>query len=337
MRHENCQYIFVRFFFLLILFFLSNSSTGQCNDVFDRVTECATENDSLVIYNNALKVYEFYEKNPDYVKLSSKRLKTKQDVIDCFFQLQDAVDSFYNRWLLRERVINGGEDLPYVLIPRDGKNIEKKEYYSYLDEYRFYQRELENGILNLSAPFPLYDVRIAPLVINSYENRYSNDEFNGDFVNVALYIPVTIKPYSMLTEEEKVMRNKILQGTYLVIKKTTNLKPVIPVSKKKNTKDTTLLQSANITYEPPKIEKLKTYTHAPWGATPIYYYNSYGSGHLMGFAVGRKFRKYLETDEYYELLPKWLKQFLKDDKELLKYLTMRYGAWFTGFYEDKTK
>lgn len=331
--------VFLKNIFIIFCLLTANFiSIGQCSDVFDRGSECATENDSLVIYNNALKVYEFYEKNPDYVKLSSKRLKTKQDVVDCFYQLQDAVDSFYNRWLLRERVLTGGEDLPFVLIPRDGKNIEKKEYYLYLDEYRFYQRELENGILNLSAPFPLYDIRIAPLVINSYENRLGRDEYNGDFVNVALYIPVTVKPYNLLTDAEKVLRNKILEGTYILVKKNRKVRDTPPIVPKKTTvKDTTLLQSASIVFIPPTVTKPIYYTRPPWDALPIYYYNPYGGGHLMGFAVGRKFRKYLETDEYYELLPKWLKQFLKDDKELWKYLNMRYGAWFDGFYGENKK
>jgi hypothetical protein len=61
------------------------------------------------------------------------------------------------------------------------------------------------------------------LVVNSYENRYGRDGFNGDFVNVALYIPVTVKPYAMLTDSEKVVREQILNGNIPkgVIKKKT--------------------------------------------------------------------------------------------------------------------
>ena len=317
-------------YFVMLLLLLSTNSYAQCYDVFGREADCPTENDSLVIYSNALKVYEFYEKNPDYTKLKSIRLKTKQDVMDCFYQLENALDSFNIRWQLRERVLNG-EDIPSVLMTRDGKNINREDYYQYIDSYRFYQRELENGILNISSPFPIYDIRISPLLVNSYENRLSNDVYNGDFVNVALYVPVTVKPYNMLTDSEKVIRAKILEGRFpVVIKKELPKKKKIVIPK---VKDTTLLENANITYVPPVFEKGPYYTQPPYGALPFYFYNYYGAGALGGYMIGRKFRKVLPTDEYYWAVPEWIKDLLKDNKKLEQYLIITLGNYYEGIYE----
>ena len=47
--------------------------------------------------------------------------------MDCFYQLENALDSLNIRWQLRERVLNG-EDIPSVLMTRDGKNINKEDY-----------------------------------------------------------------------------------------------------------------------------------------------------------------------------------------------------------------
>ena len=319
---------------LIFLVIMCYNSNAQCLDIYARNCDCPTENDSLVIYSNALKVYEFYEKNPDYVKLKSTRLKTKQEVIDCFYQIENALDSFNIRWQLRERVLNG-EDIPSVLMPRNGKNINKSDYYQYIDNYRFYQRELENGILNTSSPFPIYDIRISPLLINSYENRLSNDEYNGDFVNVALYVPVTVKPYSMLSDSEKVIRAKILEGRFPVaIKKESPKKKTQTLPKiKPQLKDTALLENANVDYVPPAFEKKKAYTEPPLGAIPYYFYDYYGTGSLGGYVIGRKFRKVLPTDEYYWSLSKWVKDLLNDDKKLEKYLLERWGAYYNGIYE----
>lgn len=317
----------------ILLILISNILHSQCLDVYGREADCPTENDSLVVYNNALKVYEFYEKNPDYIKLKSIRLKTRQEVLNCFHQLENAVDSFVVLRQLRDRVING-EDLPNVLLPRDGKNIPMDEYFIYIDAYRFYQRELENGILNINSPFPIYDIRIAPLIINSYENRFSYDEYNGDFVNVALYIPVTVKPYKLLTDSEKIIRNEILKGA--IPKKILQSKPKPPIKTKSKPKpqpkDDAPLESAYINYIPPTVQKEYKYTTPPSGAIGIYYLTSYGRGYLMGYMVGRKFRKYLPTDEFYWALPKWLKDFLNNDVELEKYLKNKLGGYYDGFY-----
>lgn len=319
-------------FKVVFLLCLSLNCFPQCLDFFGRNVDCPTENDSLAVYNNSLKVYEFYEKNPDYIKLKSVKLRTKQDVLNCFYSLQDAVKEFNERFVLRQRVLNG-ENLPNVLLPRSGKNIPLSDYYVYVDEYRFFQRELENGILNTSSPFPIYDVRIAPLIINSYENRYGKNEFNGDYVNIALYIPVTIKPYRLLTEEEKKEREMILSGVISpnVIKPKTVAKKITPLTElKRITNDTTILPTANIEYTLPTIIKQTPgFTSAPTTATPIFFE---GNGWLIGHMIGRKFRKFQPTDEFYSALPQSIKDFLMDDEAIKFYLEQLYGKYYDGIY-----
>jgi hypothetical protein len=338
-------------FKVVFLLCLSLNCFPQCLDFFGRNVDCPTENDSLAVYNNSLKVYEFYEKNPDYVKIKSVRFKTNQDVLNCFYSLQDAVKEFKQRFELRERVLNG-ENIPSVLLPRNGKNIPLSDYYVSIDDYRFFQRELENGILNTKSPFPLYDYRIAPLVVNSYENRYGKNEFNGDFVNIALYIPVTVKPYRLLTEEEKKEREIILKGVISpnIIKPKTVDKKITPLTElKRITNDTTILPTANIEYTLPTINKqikdttivlvdtMKIVTVAkfkpiPSGAIPIYYYNSWGNSWFIGHMVGRKFRKFQPGDEFYWVLPKSIKDFLMNDEAIKFYLEQIYGKYYDGIY-----
>ena len=65
----------------------------------------------------------------------------------------------------------------------------------------------------------------------------------------------------------------------------------------------------------------------------MYYYNEYSSGWLMGWMVGRKFRKFLPTDEYYEYLPQYVRDLLNDEIKLDKYLKMKWGGYYDGIYE----
>jgi len=327
--------------YTLLLALLPFAGQSQCVDIYGRQSDCPSADDSLVVYNNALKVYEFYEKNPDYVKLKSVKLKTRQDVINCFYALQDAVDTFNLHWQLRERVLKG-EFIPSILLPRDRKNIPLSDYYQYLDAYRFYQRELENGILNTNSPFPIYDIRISPLVVNSYENRYGKDGFNGDFVNVALYIPVTVKPYKLLTDSEKVVREQILKGIVpkKVIPKTSKVVTPTPPPKsevKNIIKDTTPLPGADIEIILPPVQRqvrVKT-NRIPSSAIPYYFRTGSGGECLLGYIIGRKFRKYLPTDEFYnEAVPNSIKELLNDEIQLDKYLRIQFGAYYTGFYEE---
>ncbi len=202
----------------IIILLISQIGYSQCKDVFGNEVECPTTEDSMLIYENSLKVYQYYENNNFYKKIKIKKILTYKDFRDCFYKLDSANQAFKEIWSMRERYLKG-ENVNMmekgILLPNDGKNIPLENYYERIDDYRFYQRELECGILNTNSPFPLYDTRIAPLYLNVYRNHNKSDSYNGDEVEVALYIPITIKPVALLTKEESISREKILNGTFL--------------------------------------------------------------------------------------------------------------------------
>jgi hypothetical protein len=278
---------------ILAILLLSTKLSAQCLDVYGHNVECPTIDDSLVIYNNSLKVYSYFENNKDYKKISSVRLNGKIDVTKCFYRLDSSLDNFRILWQQRERLL-AGERID-VLMPRGGENIEVEEYYQRIDDYKFYQREFENGILNTLSPFPMYDIRISPLVINTYINNYGT-EFNGDQVEIALYIPVTVKPYILLTEDELKLREKLLgvKPKYVnsnifpkrkvIMRKDSLVKPMYFVNTIKK-KDSVLAPSP---YKYPIFSDNFS--------NPIYASNGYTSC-LVGWMIGRKFRK-IQPNEY---------------------------------------
>jgi hypothetical protein len=310
---------------VLSILLLSINLSGQCLDIYGHSVECPTIDDSLVIYNNSLKVYSYFENNKNYKKISSIRLNNRLDVTKCFYKLDSSLDNFKLLWQQRERMLNG-EKLN-VLIPKNGENIEIELYYQRIDDYKFYQREFENGILNTTSPFPMYDVRIAPLVINKYINNYS-DEFNGDEVEIALYIPVTVKPYSLLTEDEMKLREKILgvKPKYVnsnifpkrkVITRTDSM--IRPMHVITSTKKDSILPPSSYKY--PLFENNFT--------NPIYANNGY-TNCLIGWMIGRKFRK-IKPKEYSQFaVPLYGRELLENEKELDKTLRIKFGEYYQG-------
>lgn len=311
--------------FLLVSLSYFTESSAQCLDVYGHSIECPTIDDSLVIYNNSLKVYSYFENNKEYKKISSIRLNSRIDVTKCFYRLDSSLDNFKMLWQQRERML-AGEKLD-ILMPRGGENIEVELYYQRVDDYKFYQREFENGILNTTSPFPMYDIRIAPLVINKYINNYGTN-FNADEVEIALYIPVTVKPYILLTEEEIKLREKILgvKPKYvnsnifpkrkMIMRKDSLVKPMYALT---HTKKDSVLAPSPYTY--PLFQENFT--------NPIYASNGYTSC-LIGWMIGRKFRR-IKPKEYAQFaVPLYGRELLENEKELDKTLRIKFGEYYQG-------
>lgn len=127
---------------------------------------------------------------------------------------------------------------------------------------------------------------------------------SGDRVH---YFPVVQKPIKPIYEEPKVVP----------------VKPVPVVNPVKPTPPTPNKEAPI----PPKPSKI------PSNADPVYYYNSWGNNSIIGHMIGRKFRKYKPTDEYYYALKDFAKKILNDDAALTEYLRSLYGAYFDGFYD----
>jgi hypothetical protein len=312
---------------LVILFaFVSlvcKSQNKDCVDVFGNECECPTSEDSILVYENSLKVYQFYERNEYYKKIKIKKIVTEKDVYDCFQKLDSAYRAFMSMWMLRERYLKG-ENVD-VLMPRGGKNIPISDYFEKVDEYRFYQREFECGILNTSSPFPVYDIRIAPLYINTYRNHTSDDVFNGDEVQIAMYMPVTVKPFMFLTEKELEIRNKVLMGT----SRNKKVKKVVPEVVKIVKKDTTpvVVKAKPLTIkfsESGLVKNDTTYKIVPESeGVPVYYSNGI-TGSLIGFLSSKGVFTRIDKSQY-KYIHKFAVDLLQDIDKLKKELKIKFG------------
>jgi hypothetical protein len=301
------------------------SQDKNCLDVFGNSCECPTSDDSILVYENSLKILQFYERNDFYRKIKIKKIVTEKDVEDCFRKLDSAYQAFRQMWQLRERFLKG-ENVD-VLMPRDGHNIPISDYFDRIDDYRFYQREFECGILNTTSPYPIYDIRISPLYINTYRNHTSSDIFNGDEVQIAMYMPVTVKPYTLLTSSEIDLRNKLLKGTDRA--KSKKLKPtredilssiVVDTSKEKpNVKSLTISLKQNSWVENKVLPDL----NIPLGGTSVYYSNGI-TGSLIGFLDKNGYFTKIDKSRY-KYIHKFAVNLLQDDNKLKAELRVKFG------------
>lgn len=311
---------------------VSINSYSQCSDIFGNLTICPSADDSMVIYNNSLTIYNFYENNKSYNKVSTEDIKTQSDKVSVFKRMIQSREDYltmlkkHEDYVKKNNLLTGFPDLPY------------NQYYTEVDEWRYYQRELEFKIINDGAPFPLYDIRLSPIIVNTYKNIDQTSEFYNDEVNIPMYIPVTVKPFSLLTPAEKLQRAEILSRIEEVKKKIEYQKKLSPPIKKVKPivvieKDTMVKTITPIIVAKQDTIKVTPNLRIPWDATPIYYHDELGRGCLMGFMIGRKFRKYLPTDEYYSAITNSVKELLNNDAVLEKYLKIRYGGYYDGLYK----
>ena len=293
--------------YLITLLLCSNAyAYAQCFDIYGTKVDCPTLDDSLVIYKNSLKVNDYYKTNTLYIKTRSRELVSSDDKKDVFDLLQQARKMFF---VIRRAVAKMKPDKFSVgETSKQYKDITYEQYYTSIDEYRFYQRELENQIVNINAPQPIYDSRIAPILINEYKCIDSSSAYFGDLVNIPLYIPVVVKPVSLLSSTEIIERNEILHIKTI----TTSIVPEnVPELKTKVTAIVTVKES------------LTQYTSTTTSdGLPLYYENT-----LIGFLRGRKFFK-IKPDEYTDYAVKKIGQsLLEDEEKLKKFLKLKFGDY----------
>lgn len=332
---------YVTYFFMLLI---SIKTHSQCKDIYGKKTECPTEADSLTIYNNALKVYEYYENNPKYQKTRTRNLKSASDKLNIFEDLATARRLFH---IIRrqygvglkpsEKRFAAGKPVASY------KDITYNQYYQEIDEYRFYQRELENQIVNIGAPTTMFDIRIAPILVNEYNCIDSTDSHFGDLVNIVLYVPVTVKPFMLLTEDELISRNEILSkidANYIpqqIPKPTPIVTKVIPIPTDTIKPDTSMLSEVKPTQNivisnventtPTYIPKVYSVCTNP---TPTYAYNTITGGTIIGFICGKYFVK-ITPDEYnYYRVPHWARNILENEKSLSQLLKDKFGNYLLG-------
>lgn len=155
-----------------------------------------TMQDSIALYNNTKSLVNYYsEKNGyefDYYN---------QDPPGIINMLQEKK---------RVEVENKKKNKETTSTDSGSRTIDISEYYKKIDENKFQQRELANSILDTKGPMGLYDNRISPhgryKVINK---NGKNKLLEGDIVDIPMYDPIAIKPYSLLNPFEKVIRDKL--------------------------------------------------------------------------------------------------------------------------------
>jgi hypothetical protein len=289
----------MKYFLSAILFFINSITYAQCFDVYGSKVDCPTEQDSLVVYNNALKVVNYYDKNPAYRLNRSTELVSISDKQEVYEDMKTAKRMFF---VIRKELKSMKPDKFSVgKVKASYKDITYAEYYQEVDEYRFYQRELENQIININAPMPIYDTRIAPFIVNEYKNIDSTDSYFGDMVNIPLYVPVVVKPFALLTATEYSLRRELM---HLLPEK---IVPIISVTK-------------------PALKRYNGFSEG----TPIYVYNRYGSGAFIGVLVGRKFKKVLPSQYKQCAVPMFAQLIIEDEKELDALLRIKFGAYYIG-------
>jgi hypothetical protein len=191
-----------------------------------KVTPRASLQDSLAVYNNAKTVQAFYENTGKYTKTRETRLNTDDPA-----PLHAGNDKKYDEVL---RTIANDR-----LTPQGKRKIQPEEYRVNMDKYRYKQRELSDYVLNTDAPMQLFDRRIAPQLLVDYSYTGNiNNALNADDVDFKMYDPVAVKPYSLLTSEERKLRD-------------TKYPPVI----KPNAKTTPVIKDVKVTKNTSKPDR----------------------------------------------------------------------------------
>jgi hypothetical protein len=343
-------------YLLAISMIWSSSAHAQCKDIFGKRANCPDFEDSMVIYNNALKVYDFYDKNTSYIKIKTAEINTEQDKRDIFDKLQQAKKMFF---VIRREVAKIKDDEKKIngKVSPKYKDISFNQYFQEVDEYRFYERELENQILNLEAPIPIYDIRISPYVVNEYKCVDSTNIYFGDIVNIPLYIPVVVKPFSLLTKSELVMRNDILH-----LKETKSIDEVEvqpPILKKFIQIQTLPIKTVvNVHKEPPLLKPFAYGQIQPLlltrfvrveiqptqesrivqeqeskviSGSAVFLYNEFGSGSIIGFFKNGRFRK-IRPEEYGQFaVLKFARELLENNEKLKEWISQHYGDYCIAF------
>lgn len=155
-----------------------------------------TTQDSLNLYNNALKVFNYY-------KAKKYRRDMDDNIVENPFYKLDAINNKWNEGIRRGEATN----TPTIVYVPSGKKLAKDvTYRKDFDKNRFMQRELANFKIDTQAPAPLYDRRITPTIKANFTNIDPDDPLIDDNVGIYLYDPLLVKPVKYLTPKERILR-----------------------------------------------------------------------------------------------------------------------------------
>ena len=179
-----------------------------------------TTQDSLNLYNNAIFVDDYYN-NKGYTR------KSQHDTfgMDVFHSLDNSYKNFKESFDRGEDTLYSGLSGKRVMAP-----LNPNYYRKNIDANTFKQREKDDFIIDTRSPMQLYDRRIKPQYNTTYANENKADSMHGDNVDIFRYDPMKIKPYHLLTEQEKKERDK-LEGRKHVPLSNKNIKKPIQNNK----------------------------------------------------------------------------------------------------------
>jgi hypothetical protein len=332
-------------YLLAISIIWSTASYAQCKDFFGKLTACPDSKDSMVIYNNAVKVYDFYDNNKSYTKIRTVEIRSDQEKREVFDRLQQAKKLFF---VIRKEIAKIKYDNKNSLSEYNPKykDINFNQYFQEIDEFRFYQRELENQILNLDAPIPIYDIRICPVVINEYKCFDTSSTYFGDIVNIPLYIPLIVKPTELLTAKELSLRNEILQiKSKLIIEQPEVEKIETSIVEPRQIHATKIDQAVSLEVHTIPINSSRSLTIQTTSAilipkeqtdnnitgSAVFLYNEFGSGSIIGFFKNGRFRK-IRPQEYAQFaVLKYAQDLLENNDKLKEWISLHYGEYCIAF------
>jgi hypothetical protein len=284
---------------ILVLIFTSFGlfGYGQCYTFYGDPAPCPTVKDSLDIYQNAVRVYDFYHRNKTYKLIRSIRIKSAADQRMVHEKMLESRKMYFV--LRSDKRSNNRSGKSQFEHSVGYKDVGYDQYFNQINAHRFRQRDLENQIINAESPFPLYDNRIAPIVINEYKCLDSSSRYFGDIVNIPMYIPVVVKPQGMLSRAELSERNNIL-----------GIVQELPEEKQP-----TIVKTSSPELTATELNK----------GVPIYYYNGYGSGSLVGFLHKRTFHRICKSEYHNYAIPKFARELLDDDEALSNWIKTQFG------------
>lgn len=305
---------------ILCLMLFPFLSSAQCKDMFGHVAECPTMDDSMTIYNNCLKVWNFYENSKEYKKVKTTNIITDEDRKGVIKRMIDAREKYKEMLKMHDNYIKT-QNLAINTIFHD---LPYDDYYKEIDEYRFYQRDFQITIMNWNAPISLYDSRIAPIYLNKYKYYGPDHELDSTSVTIPIYAPVTIKPVALLTEAELITRNKML----MIENKKIKPKDVI-VRRSMVKRDSSIVIKDTV----PIIQNIVTKKEESYKSVfAVYMTSPYGGGCFIGYMMDNYFHKIKPAEYEQYAVPPFAKVLLADDMELDKMLKIKFGGYYIGIF-----
>lgn len=165
-----------------------------------------TSADSLALYNNSMDLLKYYGNQKKYAPMGHENVLPglSEYITSSNMEAMRQLASRVNRKSYPTTSRSSS------IVNPDDEDFTMQDYYGrFVNEpYKYKQREQNNYILDLDSPFTLYDTRITPTKKYAFENIKKGNVWRanplyGDRVTFYGYDPLSVKPYSMRTPQEK--------------------------------------------------------------------------------------------------------------------------------------